>query len=621
MSRTTDSLSHPAEHSAPGSPEPKIDSSRGGRVLELCLWAAALEGLAVSLALLLGAPVGPTPVRLLLAGATAALTVSFLWLSIKSRSHPPWWNRVQASTQRIAAKESILGLAIAVFDLCVLVTIMAFFGVSLRMNPDAGQLIQVFFLRGLLPLVWLSLIAFQAVVVLWGYSGRSAAWGVRAFLAGGLALGLLLLYWYGAEGQLLFYNVDMGLTDQTAYMDYARLLKGSGYAYPGDFNRMPLYPFLLSVVLRPGMTDNEFFVAAKYANLFLSILLLAGLAALFFRRHSPLHALNLILIVGFTVFIYKAGWVQAELLFYFLNAILFVLMWRLVQKPSYRSAVAAGLVMGLAHLTKASIWPALALFVLAGCLRGGLLWLRRSRFAEGAVLTESPIRALLVVPLTVVVFLAVIFPYLRVSHRLTGHYIYNVNSTFYVWYDSWEAAVAGTKAHGDRLGWPDMPPGEIPSFAKYVREHTLEQMLQRVFVGGQEVMEHVLRSTGYIDYIVVYGGLLLLAVGLNRRRAWEGVSRNPFLSLFFVGYFVAYILLYFWYAPIAAGDRLILAQFIPMLLVLASGVQALIHGEVIPIRGRSIRWSTVLNLLVLGVISVGVFRALTQGVYVLRGGG
>jgi len=621
MSRTTDSLSHPADHPLPESPALEVISSRAGRVLELCLWAAALEGLAVSLALLLGAPVGLTPVRLLLVGATVALTVSFLWLSIKARSDLPWWTRVQALAQRIAARDRSFRWAIAVFDLCVLVTIIALFGVSLRMNPDVSHLIQVFFLRGLLPLIWVSLIAFQAVVVLWAFSGRSEAWGVRAFLAGCLPLGLLLLYWFGAEGQLLFYNVDMGLTDQTAYMDYARLLKASGYAYPGDFNRMPLYPFLLSVVLRPGMTDNEFFLAAKYANLFLSMLLWAGLAALFFRRHSPLHALNLILIVGFTVFIYKAGWVQAELLFYFLNVCLFLLMWRLLEKPSYGLAIAAGLVMGLAHLTKASIWPALVVFVFVGCLRGVALWLRRRRSAGGAVLPESPIRALLVVLLTVVVFLAVIFPYFRVSHRLTGRYFYNVNSTFYVWYDSWEEAVAGTKAHGDRLGWPDMPPGEIPSLAKYLREHTLEQMVQRVLVGGQDVMEHVLRSTGYIDYIVVYGGLLLLVVGLNRRRAWEGVSRNPFLLLFFVGYFVTYILLYFWYAPIAAGDRLILAQFIPMLLVLASAVRVLIDGDRISIRGRSIEWPTILNLMILGLISVGIFRALTQGVYVLRGGG
>jgi hypothetical protein len=91
--------------------------------------------------------------------------------------------------------------------------------------------------------------------------------------------------------------------------------------------------------------------------------------------------------------------------------------------------------------------------------------------------------------------------------------------------------------------------------------------------------------------------------------------------LFFIAYFTSYILLYFWYAPIAAGDRLILAQFIPMLLVLASGVQALLGEDKIRIHAWSIGWLAAFNLMVLALISVGAFRTLTQGVYVLRGGG
>jgi hypothetical protein len=160
------------------------------------------------------------------------------------------------------------------------------------------------------------------------------------------------------------------------------------------------------------------------------------------------------------------------LLFYFLNFCLFLLMWRLLQRPTYATAVAAGVAAGLAHLTKASIWPGLLVFTGFGFLRGGIQWLQWRRSPEGRVPRESAVRALLVVPLTVAVFLTVTFPYLRTTKGITGHYFYNVNSTFYVWYDSWREAEAGTKAHGDRVGWPDMPPDEIPSLAKYLREHT-----------------------------------------------------------------------------------------------------------------------------------------------------
>jgi hypothetical protein len=161
---------------------------------------------------------------------------------------------------------------------------------------------------------------------------------------------------------------------------------------------MPLYPLLLSLVVRPGMTEVASFLAAKYFNLFLSMLLLAGLAVVCFRRFPALPALNLTLIVAFSVFVYKAGWVQAELIFYFLNTCLFLLMWRLLTEPDYRWAVAAGIAAALAHLTKASLWPGLILFAVFGILRGGAVLVQRRR-TSGAGPAASA-KALIVVSLS-----------------------------------------------------------------------------------------------------------------------------------------------------------------------------------------------------------------------------
>jgi hypothetical protein len=180
------------------------------------------------------------------------------------------------------------------------------------MNPPSDLVSQIFH-RGLLPLGWSAVLALQAYLVLAVFSPDPLAGKVFPLAAGGLCLALWMIYWYGAEGQLLHFNVDMGLTDQSAYLDYVRRLAESGYTYPGDFNRMPVYPFLLSLALDPGMTDAEFFHAAKYFNLFLSFLLLGVLAVIFLRRFPPISALTLILIVTFSLFVYKAGWVQAEL--------------------------------------------------------------------------------------------------------------------------------------------------------------------------------------------------------------------------------------------------------------------------------------------------------------------
>jgi hypothetical protein len=602
--------------------------SHSARLMRSVLTITALEGVVVW-ALLLGVGIGEGgsgrlftgPRGLLVGGLTLGLTVAVAWATGKAYGDPQWLERTAEWIRRLASGEDRLRFAVAVFYGSVLLLLAALFGVSLRMNPDPRSLLAVFFGRGLPALLWLSLIALQGALMLHAIVGRSTIHMARTFTAGGILTGLIVAYWYGAEGQLLQVNVDMGLTDQSAYMDYARQLRDSGYAYPGDFNRMPVYPFLVSLVLRPGMMDPEFFLSAKYLNLFLSVLLLAGLAVIFIRRFDLLAASNLILIVAFTLYIYKAGWVQAELLFYFLNTCLFILLWHLLQQPDYRTAVAAGLVAGLAHLTKASLWPGLVLFSLFAVLRGAAQLLGRARGKEPGVSEPGWRKSLLVVPLAGLVFLLVIGPYIRVSRQITGRYFYNVNSTFYVWYDSWEEAESGTKAHGDRVGWPDMPASEIPTFGKYLREHTAALILERVTRGGEEIMTRVLRSYGYFDYLLVYGGLLLVAAGLRWRRTRKLISENLLLLLFFVAYFSVYVVLYFWYAPITAGDRLILALFIPLLLVLSTGLRGLLGRDRIQIQGRSVAWWTIVNLVILGLAAADTVWALERGVYVLRGGG
>jgi hypothetical protein len=179
---------------------------------------------------------------------------------------------------------------------------------------------------------------------------------------------------------------------------------------------------------------------------------------------------------------------------------------------------------------------------------------------------------------------------------MTGHLFYNVNSTFYVWYDSWEEAEAGTKAHGDRVGWPNMPAAAIPTMGRYLKEHTTAQIVDRVADGAKEVMQGVIRSYGYFDYILLYGGLLLTATVVRWPRARQLAKENAILLAFFVLYFTLYVLLYFWYAPIASGDRLTLALFIPLLLVLATGLDAVLRGDQVRIGGRSISWLAIVHV-------------------------
>ena len=456
------------------------------------------------------------------------------------------------------------------------------------------------------------------------FSRKMAEISKRKLLFGYLLLILAALlvtglYWQGAMQQLTQVNRRQ-IIDQDAYIHYAIELKETGYTYPGDFARMPVYPVLQSLFYQPGMDRTVFFEQGKVRNLVLSLVLLAGVALIFWRKFGLLHASTIVLIVAFTVFVFKAGWFQAELLFYFLNFCLFILMWRLFKKPSLLLAILTGITAGLTHLTKASVLPGLLLFMLIYSLETGWKAVQAYRNKGENRKAWSSTYAIWVVPLVGISFLITVLPYIQASRRITGHYFYNVVSTFYVWYDSWEEASQGTRAFGDREGWPDMPADQIPSLSKYLREHTAAQIVERFINGGRLVVNRVVNSYGYAKYVVLYSAFLVFVAIRYRRRTRAVIRANRFLSLFVVAYFVAYLLLYFWYAPIAAGNRLILAQFLPLMFAILSGLQVLLKDVAVKLGRRPVDALVAFNLVVLCLLVFDIYLILSERIGTMVGG-
>ena len=112
-------------------------------------------------------------------------------------------------------------------------------------------------------------------------------------------------------------------------------------------------------------------------------------------------------------------------------------------------------------------------------------------------------------------FFVVLWPYLSTSKRVFGHYFYNVNSTFYVWYDDWAHASVGTYSHGDGVGWPTMPESELPSAGRYLREHTAGQIASRIASGFEDMAIKSVQMYEYLPYLVMY--LLALSIVLITR--------------------------------------------------------------------------------------------------------
>lgn len=436
----------------------------------------------------------------------------------------------------------------------------------------------------------------------------------------GAGIVIATLYWRGAEQNLIRANTDPTRVDQGAYINYAEKILTEDYSHVGNRNRMPLYPFALSFVLDPDDSLAAKFVRTKYFSLALSIALLLAIGVLFWRLFSPLEAVTLLLATAFSLYIFKAAYVNTELLYYTLTAFMFFIMIRYLVSPSVSLAVATGTLAGIAHLAKASTPPALGIFLVVAFTWGAALILRGAKQEHIKVTTAKFLPLVANVALVAGFFLLTVFPYIKNSWYRFGSPFYNVNSTFYVWYDTWQEVQRGTKAHGDRVGWPDMPASEIPSFGKYIREHTPKDMVDRVLTGTSRTIQEAKRSYGYAKYVFLFSLALVVAVSLNRRRFRESISRYPHVIAFAAVYFLVYAMLNAWFYDFVDGNRLILAQYVPLLLTCALGIRYLLRGRTLKAFARGADSLNILYALILIVVILDIHAVVTNRILSMFGG-
>jgi len=325
------------------------------------------------------------------------------------------------------------------------------------------------------------------------------------------------------------------------------------------------------------MSDEEFFRTGKATSIALSVVLLLIVWAVSASMLPPFASLNVTLVAAFTYFVFKAGYFQADLTYSTLHFVAFVASCHLLSLPPGRRAVAMGALVGalaaLAHLAKAATLPLVAL--VTACLLLAPLAVRRAR--EPALAGRRGRAAawrLSAAAALVAMFMLVLWPYLSTSKRVFGQYFYNVNSTFYMWYDAWGDAIEGTRAHGDRVGWPTLPAEQLPGPLKYWREHSIGDIGARLAGGFKQTAVDLWSRFWALKFVVLF--VLLALVAIWPRRALVPVlARNhlPLVGFVFL-YFGAYLTLAAFYAPISGTGvaRFTLALFLPVLWV-ASAVR------------------------------------------------
>lgn len=199
-------------------------------------------------------------------------------------------------------------------------------------------------------------------------------------------------------------------------------------------------------------------------------------------------------------------------------------------------------------------------------------------------------------------FLFVTYPYLAANKSRFDRYFYNVNSTVFMWCDSW--AQAGAFAETNRIAeqYPQLPPDEIPGPGNYWRSHTAGHMLKRLTYGVKSLAGLAVHGS-YAKYLaLIFGFCLVLAV--RRRRARENIlSGYGFVVLFCLLFFSGYALSYAWYAQIAYGDRFVLSLLLPALFGILWLADRLAAGlQPFPLLGRRFPVMNVLATTLAGLL-------------------
>ncbi len=389
--------------------------------------------------------------------------------------------------------------------------------------------------------------------------------GLLAVFLAAMAVG------YVAAGYRQQHAVNLSATagGQYPYLLNAKEVAQKGItSYLGDRNRMPLIPAIVSTAYRENWT--AFTRRAGQIAIGLSLVFLVGVVVVAFASLPVLPAIFLTLLATVCVFMPKASFVQAELAYYALLLAAWRVMCRVIVKPNWRWAAAAGMLCGLAFWAKASAWPLMLAFVFAMMVRSA--WeLRTTANTPRPEPTDPPdflSGPATVAAVAVACFLVVAGPYLLDNHAKFGRCLYNVNSTFFIWCDSWAEAKAFSDAHDLAREYPEAPPDQIPSAARYWHTHTPGRIVRR-FAYGVGTLCRLTFHAAYFKYLVMLAVFCGYVAWKRRRLLRLMAARDWIVVSFCAVVLIGYSMSYAWYALVAYGDRFVLSLVLPAVLALS----------------------------------------------------
>lgn len=267
--------------------------------------------------------------------------------------------------------------------------------------------------------------------------------------------------------------------------------------------------------------------------------------------------------------------------------------------PTPLLGVKTGLFLGLAYLTKASLLPAIIAFVFVFILKILFEYSNEKKIWERQFSRKIMIYNFASLSLVLIAFLSILFPYLQESKQTYGHYFYNVNSTFYIWNDSWDEVLRGP-IYANNGVWPDLPRYQLPSFNEYVRNHSFQQVKDRFLVGLKAQLHYLTVPNAKINYLLIYAVSLFFFFAPKKQWGYlkKMIAQYWTLLLFFLLNLGGYMFLFSWYFPIAGGPRFIYGLFLPSLFLIFAVIKKITREDNKMRFANNIRWFNYLDIII-----------------------
>ncbi|NLF00629.1 MAG: glycosyltransferase family 39 protein [Anaerolineales bacterium] len=337
-------------------------------------------------------------------------------------------------------------------------------------------------------------------------------------------------------------NTNSSSWDQRDYLKIGLWIsRGIGFT---DSNRNPLYPLLLAPL---ATRDVRYFTMAKCVSLGIGCM---GLVMTYYIARKYVGSVSALAVASLLMlnreYRYAAAHVDTEILL----TPLFFAAWHsccealrstVLGQDKGRCATIAGVLAGLAYLAKGTGLLIPAVFFGTLILLRGAKWLGNRRiwfFVLGFIVVALPLWA-----------------YHLLEH---GNPLYNINTTHYMWNDSWEENFTYDLA-------------ELPTLFTYLQTHTVANAWERLSNGLRvaptqwyraiELAPLPLQPQLGATVVVGLGILVLIGVFKHAHDSWKGRGGHFVFSLSGI---LVYIVLFAWYHPISASPRFVL-PWVPVL--------------------------------------------------------